>query len=153
VKLKLETDGGVEEIDVTGDFARGVVVTQALDGARVVLGSVKQFIPLIGAAPVARTAAGFTLFFFAGADGKARVEHCELTLPAAAPLMTPHAPCDVKLKEGKLDLQRGAPLRFVLEGRIGDVRAYKVYLDGTTFVRDIVRSTNDAPRDGGPVLR
>jgi hypothetical protein len=115
---------------------------------------VKEPSAFYGASPLAKVGAGFVLFVrgegkHTGAD--VAVEHCELMVPGAAPLVTPTANCTMKDVSVKLDRARGGELKVRLEGEISTAaKSYKVVFFATTFVRDVVKSAGALlAKDGG----
>jgi len=146
---KLEIHGleGTEEpkstsVDLRDDFARGVVLMEQLDGVRFDTGDLRELQSSTGfyvPTPLDRVHVGLTIFVPRGATA-ARVEATELGVPGTATLLTPASRSTLKATIGKLDRARGGEVKLTLEGEVGaSPRGYRLKLEVTTFVRDVVK--------------
>lgn len=157
------------EVDLSADFARGVVVVTGRESVltgqrmRVELGSVVESeAARIAASPQKRTRVGLAVVFEAKKDGagakaepavaSARQEKLELELPGEAPLVSPPATCDCKLTTARAADRRGGEVAVTLEGTLsGGGRSHAVKLDVVTFVRDVVSEADGPTRVLPPV--
>jgi hypothetical protein len=157
------------EVDLSADFARGVVVVTGRESAvagqrmRVEFGSVAESeAARIAASPQKRTRVGLAVVFEAKNEGaaaraepavpSARREKLELELPGEAPLVSPPSTCDCKLTTARATDRRGGEVAITLEGTLsGGGRSYAVKLDVVTFARDIVSEADGATRVLPPV--
>jgi hypothetical protein len=130
------------EIDVTEDLARGVVVVDGRDGPRVTIGALREGqATFYAASPVTRPYVGVALHLPVGIKDP-RIEHAELGMPGAAPLVMPMARTALKATVVALEAKRAGAVQIRLEGEMGSApRGYKVTAELTTFVRDVVRTS------------
>lgn len=147
-------DPSMPEVDLSADFARGVVVVTGRESLgkaqrmRVELGTVVESeTARIAASPQKRPRVGLAVVLEGGgAPSKkdtptmsAQVQKLELDLPGEAPIVSPPASCDCKFTTTKAASQRGGEVALVLEGTLSfGGRSYKLALDVSTFVRDVV---------------
>ena len=142
-------DPPTTESDVSGDFARGIVVVTTGDEStstrrlRAELGTiVESEAARFAASPQKNPRLGLAVILTetrSKAEPLTTVQKLELELPAEAPLVSPPASCDCKLTTVKIPRVRGDEAHLVLDGTLTqNGRSYKIGLDVTTFVRDAV---------------
>ena len=134
------------ETDLSVDFARGVVVTEDFAGSHFELGASREVGTTVFApTPQARTRLALALLLVEGKPPS--VEHAEVAVPGGATLVVPGARWDGLAKVTKLEAKRGGELALTLDGSMGTPpHAYRVRVEVTTFVRDVVKL-------GSPVRR
>ena len=142
-------DPPVAEVDVSSDFARGIVVVTTGDEnattrrLRAELGTiVESEAARFAASPQKNPRLGLAVIVTessAKADPLTTLQKLELELPNEAPVVSPPASCDCKLTTLKIPRVRGEEAHLVLDGTLTqNGKAYKIGLDVTTFVRDVV---------------
>ena len=142
-------DPPVMEADVSGDFARGIVVVTTGDERsstrrlRAELGTiVESEAARFATSPQRNPRLGLAVIITetsTKADPLTTVQKLELELANEAPLVSPPASCDCKLTTVKIPRTRGEEARLVLDGTLTQSgKSYKIGLDVTTFVRDAV---------------
>jgi hypothetical protein len=141
--LRVEgADAGAPVVsDLSRELARGLVVVQQRDGARIVLGPLTEAGPgFVASSPHA--SAALALELFVPPTGKnPRIQRAELQLPGRPPMATPTARSTLTATIDKLEATRGGELRLSVDGELVDSAAsQRVHLHATTFIRDIVKS-------------
>lgn len=141
-------DPSVTEADVSGDFGRGVVVVTTGDETsttrrfRAELGTiVESEAARFAASPQKNPRSGLAIIVTEPSKGDAitTVQKLELELPNEPPLVSPPVVCDCKLTQVKVPRARGEEAHLALEGSLTHTgRTYKIALDVTTYVRDVV---------------
>ena len=134
-------DPPATEVDLAQDFARGVVVVTARERMRIELGSiVESEAARIAASPQKRPRVGLALVLEPGKkEPQPVLQKRELELPGEAPIVSPPAACDCKITTARASNARGDEVAIALEGTItSGSRSYKVAIDLSTFVRDVV---------------
>ena len=142
-------DPPIAEADVSGDFARGIVVVTTGDEnassrrLRAELGTiVESEAARFAASPQKNPRLGLAVILTessAKADALTTVQKLELELANEAPIVSPPASCECKLTTVKIPRTRGDEAHLVLDGTLTqNGRSYKIGLDVTTFVRDVV---------------
>ncbi len=129
------------EVDLAQDFARGVVVVTARDRMRIELGTVVESeTARIGASPQKRPRVGIATILEPGKkEARPVLQKLELELPGEAPIVSPPATCDCKITTASASATRGSEAAIALEGTLtSGTRSYKVGIDLSTFVRDVV---------------
>ncbi len=140
------------EVDLSSDFARGVVVvvssrgSQTIPGAgdrlRVELGTVVESeAARIAASPQKKPRVGLALLLEPGkTTAKPALQKLELELPGEATIVSPPSACDCKITSARASTTRGGEAAISLEGTLNGAGAktYKVTIDLLTFVRDVV---------------
>lgn len=134
-------DPSTTEVDLSQDFARGVVVVTARERMRVELGSVVESeAARIAASPQKRPRIGLAMVLEPGkTEPRPVLQKLELELPGEAPIVSPPAACDCKITAARTTATRGGEAAIALEGTItSGARSYTVKIDLSTFVRDVV---------------
>jgi hypothetical protein len=156
-KLTIEPIEGTPEpqsknADVTIDVARGVVLVGGVDRASFELGYARGPGGAAFLAPMPAARTRFAAKVSVARDvTSARLDSFELDVPGAGTISVPGARSDLKLVVTKLERARGAEVAFSIEGAVGVApRAYKIKLDATTFVRDVVSDLAAAKAGGRP---
>jgi hypothetical protein len=130
------------EVDLSPDFARGVVVVTARERMRIELGTiVESEAARIAASPQKKSRVGLAMILEPAKKDAPRpvLQKLELELPGEAPLVSPPATCDCKITTARALATRGAEVAIVLDGTLSSgPRSYKVTIDLATFVRDVV---------------
>lgn len=150
-KLTLKGDGPTPdpaqpETDLAPDFARGVVVVTLRERARVEIGSLGESEAVrVAPSPNKRPRAGLSVLLEPPALGskeapKPVLQKLEIDVPGEASLVYPGgAKCECKVTTARIDKTRGGDVAIVVDGIISlGTRAYKVNIDLSTFVRDVV---------------
>ncbi|HVH45318.1 MAG TPA: hypothetical protein VM925_23355 [Labilithrix sp.] len=147
-------DPPAPDVDLSSDFARGVVVVTAGNRMRVELGSVAESeAARIAASPQKKARVGLAMVLDTNTDdvgaGKKRadpteakkepvVEKLEVELPGEAPIVSPPGACDCKLT-ARVPKARGAEAKIALDGTVTHgTRSYKVTLAVTTSRTNVV---------------
>lgn len=159
-------DPATPEVDLGADFARGAVVVTLRDRVRVEVGSLGESEAVrIAPTPQKRPRVGLAVLLDPPALGskeppKPVLQKLELEIPGEATLVYPGAKCDCKVTTARIDKARGGEVALVVDGTMSlGTRAYKVSIDVTTFVRDVVAEQSGSRalpplhplvRDGGP---
>ncbi|MDF2695879.1 MAG: hypothetical protein K0S65_4262 [Labilithrix sp.] len=130
------------EVDLAQDFVRGVVVVTARERMRIELGTVVESeAARIAASPQKKARVGLALLLEPAKKDEPRpiLQKLELELPGEAPIVSPPAVCDCKITTARASATRGSEVAIVLDGTVtSGSRSYKVTIDRTTFVRDVV---------------
>lgn len=151
-------DPKVTELDLAPDLGRGAVIQVGLrERLRVELGSLGETdTARIAGAPNKRTRVGVELTLEpprlgAGKDPTPVLDRFELEVPGELPVVVPPAKCECKVTRARLDRTRGGEVSIAIEGTVtGASRTYKIALEATTFVRDVVAEETAL---GMPALR
>ncbi|MDB4995236.1 MAG: hypothetical protein JWM74_2668 [Myxococcaceae bacterium] len=132
--------------DLASDAERGVVLTrEPLGAVRLRIGSLFA----LGAVPRAvgsqqtTTRIGFELVLAKEAPGDAKIDRVELEIPGTIELTAATLRTTLKATVTELDATRGGKLRIVIDGSAPTTvgvppRTYRVHVELTTFVRDVV---------------
>jgi hypothetical protein len=141
-------DPPATEVDLSSDFARGVVVVTARERMRIELGTVVESeAARIAGSPQKKARVGLAVILEPSARGAgdkpkdttATLQKLEVELPGEPPIVSPPASCDCKLTTARVPSARGGEAAITLEGVVASSgRSYNVTIDVTTFVRDIV---------------
>jgi hypothetical protein len=137
-------DPPTPKADLASEVARGGVVVTSRERARVELGMIGESeTSRIAPSPTRRARLGIALLLEPGAQPKdpprPLLERLELEIPGEATLVYPSAKCDCRITTARIDKVRGGELAVALTGTIGQgTRNYKIEVDVTTFVRDVV---------------
>jgi hypothetical protein len=132
------------------DVQRGVVLIQALDGIRLVIGRPRDDAELM--APSLRHGATFSCDLFVPNGGSAAsVTRADLRVPGHLPASMKSANGGVTAKVEKLDVTRAGKLELTLDGDLNDAAAapagnagagWHLHVEVRSFVRDVVRSAD-----------
>lgn len=153
-KITLEAIEGTpepsaKEADVTLDLARGVVLLGERERSSFEIGIPRAagIAAFLAPSPTTRLRVSAKVSLMKDL-ATARVDALELDVPGAGTLQVPGVRSDLKVTLTKLDRTRGADVALTIEGPVGVApRAYKIKLEATTFVRDVV-SERDATKAG-----
>ena len=141
------------EVDLASDFAQGAVVVSNRERLRVELGTVVESEGArIAASLQKRPRVGLSLVMEPSTKDAPRpvLQKLELELPGEAPIVSPPSSCDCKITTARVGSVRGSEVAIVLEGTLSSgTRTYKVTIDLSTFVRDVVV---ELPGSGSHVL-
>lgn len=142
-------DPPAAEIDLAAELSRGAVVVTARERARVELGSLEEPTRIAGS-PNRRARFGVAIVLepqpLKPKEARPVLDRFDLELPGEPPLACPGARCALEVATARIDKARGGEVAFKVTGTLSSGgRAYKVDLDATTFVRDVVA---DAPGFG-----
>ena len=131
--------GAPIDTNLAPDLGRGLVVVAERGGERLSVGPVSDS-GLGFVAPSPHVQATLALELFASSDGKrVEVNRAELLMPGRSPVATPLAHSTLLAKVSKLEPTRGGTASLTVDGTIGDSSGtWRVHLQATTFVRDIV---------------
>ncbi|HEX8789680.1 MAG TPA: hypothetical protein VF765_01925 [Polyangiaceae bacterium] len=131
--------GAPFEANLAPDLARGLVVLTERGGYRFSIGPLSDS-GLGFVAPSPHVQATLALELFASSDGKrVEVNRAELLVPGRAPVATPLARSTLVAKLTKLEAFRGGAAALTVDGTLGDSSGnWRVHLQATTFVRDVV---------------
>ena len=152
-KLTLKGDGptpdpATPETDLASDFATGAVVVTLRERSRVEMGSIGEsdavrFAPTPNKRPRVGIAVTLDPPSLGSKDPpKPVLQKLEIEVPGEATLVYPGAKCDCKLTTARMERTRGGEVAIVLEGVVSmGTRGYKVNIDLSTFVRDVVAET------------
>ncbi len=153
-KLVLKGEGDTPdppngEIDLAPDFVRGAVVVTQRERSRVELGSVTESeAARIVPGPQKKVRLGIAIVVEPGGtkEGpRASLQKLELEIPGDALIVCPGGHCDVKIKNAKVEAQRGGETSFSVEGTVGlGTKSYKMTLEVGTYVRDVVADKDNA---------
>jgi hypothetical protein len=146
--------GAPLDVDLAPDLARGVVLIEQRDGARLVVGRLSDASPgFVAPSPYVRAGIGLEIRVIGGPASRttvARVERSELLLPGRAALQTPAARSTLAAQIVTLGRARGAPVSLTVAGGMdGGGGSWRVQARMTTFVSDVVRAAALAPDLGG----
>jgi len=143
------------DVDLAPDLARGVTVVEQRDGARIAFGPlVEGGLDFIAPSPHTRATLALELFVpvsstkqrahaDAGATTNARIERVELLLPGRSPISTPAAESTLVATVDRPGATRGSPIAIEVHGNFGAGGSiWRVHAEATTFVRDVVTSTD-----------
>jgi hypothetical protein len=127
------------DANLAPDLGRGLVVVAERGGNRLSVGPLSDS-GLGFVAPSPHVQATLALELFASSDGKrVEVNRAELLVPGRAPVATPLARSTLVAKVSKLEPSRGGAAALSVDGTIGDSSGtWRVHLQATTFVRDVV---------------
>lgn len=142
------------EADLSQDFARGVVVVTARERMRIELGTVVESeAARIAASPQKRPRVGLAVILEpTKKEPRPVLQKLEIELPGEAPIVSPPATCDCKITTANAAATRGAEAAIALEGTLSSGgRSYKIGIDVSTFVRDVVPETAAGARVLPPV--
>ncbi len=140
-------DPPTTEVDLSADFARGVVVVTSRDRMRIELGTVVESeAARIAASPQKRPRVGLALILEPGKkEARPVLQKLEIELPGEAPIVSPPASCDCKITAARAASTRGGEAAVALEGTItSGGKSYKLGIDLATFVRDVVTESAGA---------
>jgi hypothetical protein len=145
------------DVDLGPDLARGVTLVAQLDGIRLAIGSLTETgLDFIAPSPHVRASLALGLFVpVGGAHGDGsnapQIERAELLVPGRPPVSTPGAHSTLVAKLDKLTLRRGAAVPIAVDGDLTYAGSrWRVHVEATTFVRDVVRASE--LYRGGPRL-
>lgn len=131
--------GAPSDANLAPDLSRGLVVIAERGGDRFSVGPLSDSgVGFVAASP--HVQATLALELFVSSDGK-RVEmnRAELLVPGRSPVATPLARSTLVAKLTKLEPVRGGAASLTVDGTLGDSSgAWRVHLQATTFVRDVV---------------
>jgi hypothetical protein len=177
-ELHVEPAGAVKpgalpfDLDLAPDLARGVVVVEGHDGARVTLGPLSEAgLDFIAPSPFVRGSLAVELLVPTAAPAHggaasqlttpvaARVVRAELLLPGHAPMSAspfgeesgsepgkgpgagPRVQSALAARVGDFAHVRGSAVAFTVDGDFGvGGSSWHVHAEGTTFVRDVVKT-------------
>lgn len=131
--------GAPVDANLGPDFERGLVVVTERGGERVSVGPLSD--TGVGfVAPSPHVQASLALELTVSPDGKrVEIERAELLVPGHAPVATPLARSTLVAKLTKLEPVRGGAASLTVDGTLGDSSGnWRVHLQATTFVRDVV---------------
>ncbi len=138
-------DPKATEIDLAPDVGRGAVVVVGLrEKLRVELGALGDSDSArIAGAPNKRTRVGLVVTLDppkpTTKESVPVLERFELEIPGELPIIVPPGKCDCRVTRARIDRGRGGEIGISVEGTVtGAGRSYRVSLDATTFVRDVV---------------
>jgi hypothetical protein len=148
-KLIVKGDSGTpdprtSEADLTTELARGAVVVTSRDRARVEVGMIGESeTTRIAPSPNRRPRLGIAVILEPSLSSKdpprSVLERLELEIPGEATLVHPASRCDCRITTARVDKARGGEIAIALQGTIGSGdRHYKIDVDLSTFVRDVV---------------
>jgi hypothetical protein len=137
-------DPATTNADLATELARGGVVVTARERARLELGMIGESeTSRIAPSPNRRARLGIAVILEPPASPKDTpkplLERLELEIPGEATLVFPTARCDCKVTTARIDKTRGGEIALALQGIMtSGARSYKIDVDLTTFVRDVV---------------
>jgi hypothetical protein len=127
------------DANLAPDLSRGLVIVAERGGDRFSVGPLSDS-GLGFVAPSPHVQASLALELFASSDGKrVEVNRAELLVPGRSPVATPLARSTLVAKVTKLEPIRGGAASLTVDGTVGDSSgAWRVHMQATTFVRDVV---------------
>lgn len=140
-------DPPTTEADLASEFARGGVVVTSRERSRVELGMIGESeTSHIAPSPNRRARLGLAVLLDPGATPKDAprplLERLELEIPGEVTIVHPSARCDCKITTARIDRTRGGEVALALQGVVSSgARSYKIDVELTTFVRDVLPET------------
>lgn len=148
LQVEMEPAGGPamdpKDLEQPLDLTRGLVVVQTPAGLSLRLGSLERggSVALWIPPPLGRVRMAMRLLV---ADAGARVEQFELDIPGRSSLVVPGVFHDLKAQIETLESRRGGLVKVNVAGTVGIApHVYRVKMDATTFVRDVVNDDGRA---------
>ena len=148
-------DPGTPEADLASELARGGVVVTSRERSRVEIGMIGESeTSRIAPSPNRRARLGLAVLVEPGAapkdPQKPLLERLELEIPGEATLVYPGVRCDCLVTTARVDRTRGGEIALAIQGTISaGTRSYKLDVELTTFVRDVVSEQSVMGAGGG----